>query len=398
MIEQAIKRIVEGRNLGREEMHQVFAQVMDGKASDVQKAALLIGLRMKGETADEITGAALAMRERVTPLEVDRENLVDTCGTGGDGRGTFNISTVAALVAAAAGANVAKHGNRAVSSACGSADVLSALGVNIELDAAQMSTVLKRAGIAFLFAPKLHPAMSAVATVRRELGVRTIFNVLGPLTNPAFARRHVLGVYSDRLVETVATVLAALGADHAMVVHSRDGLDEISVSAPTRVCEVRDGQLRSYEVTAEEIGLRTHAIEELAGGDANTNAEIATRILGGESGARADVVAANAGAALYVAGLAASIREGVELARNAIASGAAREKLQKLVDVTNDDGGRASRPPAPDVPSGAPAPDTPGQDARPKAGGTPAPRGAETPGQDARPDAGGTPAPRGETS
>lgn len=336
MIGQAIKRAVDGHHLGRDEMHEVFAQVMDGKVSDVQKSALLIALRMKGETADEITGAALAMRERVTPLDVDREGLVDTCGTGGDGRGTFNISTVAAIVAAAAGAMVAKHGNRAVSSACGSADVLAALGVNIDLDAPRMSAVLRRAGIAFLFAPKLHPAMSAVAAVRKELGVRTIFNVLGPLTNPAFARRQVLGVYADRLVETVAQVLAALGAAHALVVHSRDGLDEIAVSAPTRVCEVRDGSIRSYEITPEEIGLRTHDIEELAGGDAAANAEIARRVLAGETGARRDVIAANAGAALYVAGLAPSIRDGVKIADDAIASGAARAKLQQLVDLSHE--------------------------------------------------------------
>ena len=336
MIEQAIKRTVDGRHLGRDEMHEVFAQVMDGKTSDVQKSAFLVALRMKGETADEITGAALAMRERVTPLDVDRTNLVDTCGTGGDGRGTFNISTVAAIVAAAAGANVAKHGNRAVSSACGSADVLAALGVNIDLDAPRMSQVLRRAGIAFLFAPKLHPAMSAVAAVRRELGVRTIFNVLGPLTNPAFARRQVLGVYAERLVETVARVLAALGAEHAMVVHSRDGLDEISVSAPTRVCEVRDGEVRSYEVTPEEIGLRVHDIEELAGGDANANAEIARGILNGDNGARRDVVIANAGAALYVAGVAPSIRDGVKLANDAIESGAARDKLGQLIDASHE--------------------------------------------------------------
>ena len=336
MITDAIKRAVDGHHLGRDEMHEVFAQVMDGKTSDVQKSALLVALRMKGETADEITGAALAMRERVTPLDVDREGLVDTCGTGGDGCGTFNISTVAALVAAAAGANVAKHGNRAVSSACGSADVLSALGVQIDLDATQMSAVLRRAGIAFLFAPKLHPAMSAVAAVRRELGVRTIFNVLGPLTNPAFARRQVLGVFAARLVETVAQVLAALGADHALVVHSYDGLDEISVSAPTRVCEVRDGQVRSYEITPEEIGVGSHAIEELAGGDAATNAEIARRVLEGENGARRDVVAANAGAALYVAGIAASIRDGVVLAGDALASGAARAKLDELVAASHE--------------------------------------------------------------
>ena len=340
MIAAAIKHIVDGRDLARDEMHELFGQVMDGKTSDVQKSAFLVALRMKGETADEITGAALAMRERVTPLDLGadgiRSNLVDTCGTGGDNRGTFNISTLAAIVAAAAGANVAKHGNRAVSSACGSADVLAALGVNIDLDAPRMAQVLRRAGIAFLFAPKLHPAMSAVAAVRKELGVRTIFNVLGPLTNPAFARRQVLGVYTERLVETVARVLAALGAEHALVVHSRDGLDEISVSAPTRVCEVRGGEVRSYEITPEEVGVRRHDIEELAGGDANANAEIARRILAGENGARRDVIAANAGAALYVAGLAASIREGVILAGDALASGAARAKLQELVEASHE--------------------------------------------------------------
>jgi anthranilate phosphoribosyltransferase len=338
MIAAAIKRIVDGQSLGREEMYQVFGQVMDGRASDVQKAALLIALRMKGETPDEITGAALAMRERVTPLDLDDEargNLVDTCGTGGDGRGTFNISTVAAIVAAGAGANVAKHGNRAVSSSCGSADLLGALGVNLELDAPRMSAVLRRAGIAFLFAPKLHPAMSAVASVRRELGVRTIFNVLGPLTNPAMARRQVLGVYAERLVETVARVLAALGAEHALVVHSRDGLDEISISAPTLVCEVRDGEIRTYEITPEEIGVGSHSIDDVAGGDIQQNAAIARAVLGGADGARHDVVIANAGAALYVAGAASSIREGVALAHDAIVSGRASRKLEELIAETN---------------------------------------------------------------
>ena len=338
MIGNAIKRAVDGQHLGRDEMHAVFGDVMDGRTSDVQKSALLIALRMKGETADEITGAALAMRERVTPLDVDRENLIDTCGTGGDGRGTFNISTIAAIVAAGAGANVAKHGNRAVSSSCGSADVLSALGVHIDLDAPRMSDVLRRAGIAFLFAPKLHPAMSAVAGVRKELGVRTIFNVLGPLTNPAFARRQVLGVFADRLVETVAHVLAALGAEHALVVHSRDGLDEISVSAPTRVCEVRGGEVRSYELTPEEIGVGRHPIERLAGGDARENAAIARAVLAGENGARHDVVVANAGAALYVAGLAPSVRDGVAMAKESIASGAARERLEQLIAISNEVG------------------------------------------------------------
>ncbi|MEA2488341.1 MAG: anthranilate phosphoribosyltransferase [Acidobacteriota bacterium] len=341
MIAEAIKRVVDGQHLERQEMYEVFGQVMDGQATDVQKSALLIALRMKGETPEEITGAAMAMRARVTPLDVDRTTLVDTCGTGGDGRGTFNISTLAALVAAGAGANVAKHGNRAVSSSCGSADLLSALGVQIDLDAVRMSAVLRRAGISFLFAPKLHPAMSAVAGVRRELGVRTIFNVLGPLTNPAFARRQVLGVYAARLVEVVAHVLAALGAEHALVVHSHDGLDEISVSAPTHVCEVRDGAVRSYEVTPEELGLGRHDIDELAGGDATMNAAIARAILGGANGARHDVVIANAGAALYVAGLAPTIRDGAALAKDSIHSGRAAAKLQELVDATNDRGGAA---------------------------------------------------------
>ena len=335
MIDVAIRRLVDRQSLGRDEMHEVFSEMMDGRASDVQKSSLLVALRMKGETAEEITGAAMAMRERVTPLTVDRERIVDTCGTGGDGRGTFNVSTIAALVAAGAGASVAKHGNRAVSSSCGSADVLAELGVNIDLDAARMSEVLGQTGISFLFAPKLHPAMGAVAAIRRELGVRTIFNVLGPLTNPAFARRQVLGVYSLHLVDVVARVLLALGADHALVVHSRDGLDEISISAATTVGEVRDGALRSYELTPEEIGVKRYPIDGIAGGDARENARIAREILGGGNGARSEIVAANAGAALYVSGAAPTIRDGVIMAREAIANGKAMAKLQELVAVTN---------------------------------------------------------------
>ncbi len=336
MIDVAIRKVVDGKNLGRDEMHEVFGEVMDGRATDVQKSALLIALRMKGETAEEITGAALAMRERVSPLTVDRERIIDTCGTGGDGRGTFNVSTIAALVAAGAGASVAKHGNRAVSSSCGSADVLAELGVAIDLDAARMSEVLSRTGISFLFAPKLHPAMGAVAGIRRELGVRTIFNVLGPLTNPAFARRQVLGVYSLHLVETLGRVLLALGAEHALVVHSADGLDEISISAATYVCEVRDGDVRGFELTPEEIGAGRHAMTEISGGDARENARIAREVLGGADGARHEIVAANAGAALYVSGAATTIREGVEMARESISSGQAMTKLQELVAVTNE--------------------------------------------------------------
>jgi len=336
MIAEAIKKVVSGQDLERDAMHDVFGSVMDGKASDVQKSAFLIALRMKGETADEITGAAMAMRERVTPLTTDGANVIDTCGTGGDGRGTFNISTIAAIVAAGAGAMVAKHGNRAVSSSCGSADLLMELGVAIDLDAPRMSEVLRRTGISFLFAPKLHPAMGAVAAVRRELGVRTIFNVLGPLTNPAFARRQVLGVYSDHLVELLARVLLALGTEHAMVVHSRDGLDEISISEPTHVCEVCYGEIRSFELTPEEIGMRRHPIEAIAGGDTRENARIARSVLAGEEGARADIVAANAGAALYVAGIVATIRDGVALAQEAIRSGQAMQKLESLISVSRE--------------------------------------------------------------
>ena len=334
MIADAIKRIIAREDLSRDDMHRVFSEMMDGRASDVQKTAILVALRMKGETAEEITGAATAMRERVTPLAVDRDRLVDTCGTGGDGRGTFNISTLAALVAAAAGAMVAKHGNRAVSSACGSADVLAELGVNIDLDSAGMARVLKQVGISFLFAPKLHPAMSAVAAVRRELGVRTIFNVLGPLTNPAFARRQVLGVYSDALVETVAQVLLALGAEHALVVHSRDGMDEISVSAATHIAEITGGRIESYDVTPEDFGVGRHKITALAGGDARTNAQIAREILSGRQGAGHDVVVANAGAALYVGGAATSFREGANMARETIETGRAMEKLQQLIEAS----------------------------------------------------------------
>jgi anthranilate phosphoribosyltransferase len=337
MIDKAIKRVVDGHDLDRTEMHAVFGEVMDGSASDVQKSAFLIALRMKGETPEEITGAALAMRERVTPLNVERERLVDTCGTGGDGRGTFNISTVAAVVAAAAGANVAKHGNRAVSSSCGSADLLTALGVQIDLDAPRMSRVLDETGIAFLFAPKLHPAMGAVAPIRRELGVRTIFNLLGPLTNPAFARRQVLGVYAAHLVEVVARVLLALGAEHAMVVHSHDGLDEISISAPTHVCEVVNGEIRDYALAPEALGVQRSPIEEIAGGDPAENARIALAILSGESnGARRDIVAVNAGAALYVSGVVSTLRDGVALASNTIASGAAMRKLEELAAATKE--------------------------------------------------------------
>lgn len=338
MIAEAIKRVSSGSSLSREEVRKVFGEIMDGRASDVQKAALLIGLRMKGETADEITGAAMAMRERVTPLRIEAEGLVDTCGTGGDGKGTINVSTIAAIVVAGAGGRVAKHGNRAVSSSCGSADVLEALGVCIDLDAEQMTRVFDRIGIAFLFAPRLHPAMASVGAVRKELGVRTIFNVLGPLTNPAFARRQVLGVFSPELVETVGETLAALGSERALVVHGRDGLDEISLSAPTLVAEVEDGRVRCYEITPAELGCESVDPEAVLGGDASTNAAIARRILAGEHGPARDLIVVNAGAAIYTAGLRDSIREGIDAACEAIDSGAAARKLDEMIEVTRQEG------------------------------------------------------------
>ncbi|MEO8218068.1 MAG: anthranilate phosphoribosyltransferase [Acidobacteriota bacterium] len=335
MIAESIKKVVGGENLGRDEMHEVFGEIMDGKASDIQKSGFLVALRMKGETVEEITGAAMAMRERVVPLGIEAEGLIDTCGTGGDGRGTFNISTVSAFVAAGAGARVAKHGNHAVSSSCGSADVLTALGVNIDIDARRVNEVLHEVGISFLFAPRLHPAMASMAAVRRDLGVRTIFNLLGPLTNPAFAQSQVVGVYASDLVRTVAEVLRALGSRHALVVHSLDGLDEISISAPTEICELKNGEINCYRVTPEELGLRSYPLETILGGDSKANARIAKAVLRGGEGAVRDVVLANAAAALYVSGSVTSLAEGVTASRESIDSGSAMGKLKELIQATN---------------------------------------------------------------
>jgi anthranilate phosphoribosyltransferase len=331
VIGDAIRKLVGGGDLAREESRELFGMLMDGLASDTQKSALLVALRMKGETVHEIVGAATAMRERVTPLEVDVDGLVDTCGTGGDGRGSFNVSTVSALVAGGAGVRVAKHGNRAVSSSCGSADVLAALGVEIDLDARQAAELLETVGVTFLFAPRMHPAMAAVSSVRRELGLRTIFNILGPLTNPAFARRQLLGVFAPHLVETMARVLAELGAEHAFVVHGDDGMDEISISGPTHAFEVRDGAVEPREITPESLGLRRHDPGAIAGGDPATNARIAREVLEGRNGARRDIVLANAGAAIYLSGVEATLRDGVEAARDSIDSGRAMETLELLV-------------------------------------------------------------------
>jgi len=326
---KALARLVGGESLLREEMEDLFGQLMDGAVSDSIKAALLVALRMKGESVAEIAGAATAMRSRSIPIPHHRSGVVDTCGTGGDGRGTFNISTAAALVAAAAGAPVAKHGNRSVSSRSGSADVLAALGVKIDVDAATAGAALDAIGIAFLFAPLLHPAMREVMPVRRELGLRTLFNLLGPLTNPAGARRQLMGVYSESLVEPIGRVLADLGAEHALVVHG-DGYDEITLTGPTKIAEVRNGEVEVYTLEPEALGLRRIRHEELAGGDPEENARAMERVLAGEPGALAEVTALNAGAAIYVAGLAGSLREGLEGARQALSSGSAEAKLEEL--------------------------------------------------------------------
>jgi anthranilate phosphoribosyltransferase len=333
MIQQAVAKLIDRQNLTRAEMVEVMGEIADGGATPAQVGAFLAGLRVKGETVDEIAGAAQVMRERVDRVHVEKEIFVDTCGTGGDGRHTFNISTAAAFAVAGAGVCVAKHGNRAVSSRAGSADVLAALGVNVDAPKEVVERAIAEIGIGFLFAPRLHPAFKAVAGIRRELGVRTIFNVLGPLANPAGARHQVMGVYEARWVPIIGGVLAALGARHAFVVHG-DGLDEITVTGMTHICEVKEGSLDRYSMLPEDIGLGRHPIEALAGGDAADNARILRDILDGQQGGPREAVLANAAAALVTAGAARDLRQGVRVAAESIDTGAAREKLKQLARIT----------------------------------------------------------------
>lgn len=340
-IRDALRHVIGGHDLDRDAMQDLIGQLMDGTIEPVHQSALLAALATKGEAVSEIAGAALAMRARVIGIPHDVPNVVDTCGTGGDGKGTFNISTAAALVAAAAGAPVAKHGNRSVSSRSGSADVLAALGVSIELDAAAAGRALTSVGIAFLFAPRLHPAMKAVMPVRQALGVRTLFNVLGPLTNPAGARRQVLGVYARHLVAPIAHVLAELGSEHALVVHGHDGLDEITITGPTEVAEVRDGRVTAETLAPEAFGIDAVDPALLAGGTPETNAADLRAVLTGrgiENRARAralrDITTLNAGAALYVAGRADDLATGVVQARAALADGRAARTLEALCAFT----------------------------------------------------------------
>ena len=329
-IQAAIRRVVEGDHLSETEARDVAAAIMDGAATPAQIAGLLVALRAKGESIDEILGFARAMRARAERVEAPPD-VVDTCGTGGDGRGTFNISTVAAFVAAGAGCRVAKHGNRAVSGGCGSAEMLEALGVPIEVEPAAAERLLEQVGIAFLFAPRYHPAARLAATPRREIGVRSIFNIVGPLTNPAGARRQLVGVFDPRLVEPVAQVLARLGAERALVVHGSDGLDEITLTGPSRVAELHEGKVRTSEIDPARLGFARCAPAELAGGAPEENARIAREVLAGRRGPARDVVLLNAGAAIRVAGRAATLALGIGRARKSIDSGSALAKLDALV-------------------------------------------------------------------
>jgi anthranilate phosphoribosyltransferase len=330
VISETIDRLLAGEALSTGDTEAAVGLVMRGEADPAQIAGLLIALRAKGETVDELVGAARAMRAHVIGVHPNRDDLVDTAGTGGDGSGTFNISTTAALVAAACGAAVAKHGNRAASSRSGSADVLEALGVPIALTPAQAAAMIETHGFGYLHAPDHHPAMRYAGPVRRSLGVRTVFNLLGPLTNPAGARRQVIGVYAAEWVEPMARALAALGCEHGMVVHGAPGIDELSPCGATTVATVRDGAVSVSELDAREIGIELCALSDLAGGDPQRNAEIALAVLSGEPGPAADATALNAAAALVVAGRAADLGEGVEQAREALRSGAAMATLSAL--------------------------------------------------------------------
>jgi anthranilate phosphoribosyltransferase len=337
VITRAIARLVDGHDLSAEETHAAMMQVMTGDATPAQIAAFAVGLRMKGETPDEIAGCARAMRAHLTPTRPEHGNLVDTCGTGGDGQDTFNISTAAALVAAAAGATIAKHGNRAMSSRCGSADVLEALGVRIDLSPEAIAECIDTVGFGFMFAQAHHPAMKHVAPVRRELGVRTAFNLLGPLTNPAGARRQVMGVYAKELVEPMAQVLVQLGAEHSMVVHGYGGLDELTPTGENTVAEVRDGEVRVYALDPRPLcgGPVPASPEELrVGGDPAENAAIILTVFDGERGPRRDAVILNAAATLLVAGVVEDLSDGISGAIEAIDSGAATAKVEELVAAT----------------------------------------------------------------
>jgi anthranilate phosphoribosyltransferase len=334
-IQQAIQQILDRNDIEAGQMHQVMRAIMSGECTPAQIAGFLIGLRMKGESVEEITAAAEVMRDLSTKVIVSKEHLVDTCGTGGDGANTFNISTTSAFVAAAAGARVAKHGNRSVSSKSGSADVLEAAGVKFDLSADQVAECINQIGIGFMFAPLHHGAMKHAIGPRKELGVRTIFNLLGPLTNPAGAPNQVLGVFSNEWLEKLIHVQKKLGASHVMIVHSEDGMDEISISSPTMIAELAGGEIKKYTISPEQFGIERHDIALLAVSCSSDSLKSMLEVLENKPGPAQDIVYLNAGAAIYTAGIAESLKAGIEQARNVIANGSARAKLEQLVKLSN---------------------------------------------------------------
>jgi anthranilate phosphoribosyltransferase len=334
MIREAIATVVDGEDLSRSEAEGVMSEIMRGEATPSQISAFITALRVKGETVDEIAGCAKAMRAHARKVVPKQKRMIDTCGTGGDRRGTFNISTITAFVVAGAGVAVAKHGNRSVSSQCGSADVLEALGAKIELTPEQMAQCIDEVGIGFLFAPSVHPAMKHAAGPRREVGIRTIFNILGPLTNPASASVQLLGVYDPKIAETIAQVLGVLGVSRALVVHGAHGLDELSTTGSNRVTRLCEGNIRSFRVNPGDVGFPKARVEQLKGGTAEDHAEIVRNVLQGEEGVRRHVVLLNAGAALAIAGETAQMNEGIAMAAEAIDSGKALQKLEQLIELS----------------------------------------------------------------
>ena len=335
MIKEAVQKAVGGVDLTADEARTVMEIIMNGEATDAQIGGFLVAMRLKGETVEEISSFTRVMREKATRIDAGSSDVLDTCGTGGDGSHTFNISTVSAFVAAGAGITVAKHGNRSVSSKCGSADVLRELGINLDIPPEKVSECLQKVGIAFLFAPKLHASMKYAIGPRRELGIRTFFNILGPMTNPAGANRQLLGVYSPELVETMAGVLAELGSVRAFVVHGGDGLDEITTISETTIAEVKDGAVNIRTFNPEDFGISKAKPEDLAGGEADENASIFTSILSGEKGPKRDIVLINSAFAICAGGKANTPNEGMKLAEQSIDSGAAKAKYEALRECTN---------------------------------------------------------------
>lgn len=334
MLQEALAKLVDRRDLAAAEAEAALNEIMSGEAGEALIGALLVALRIKGETAEEIAGFARAMRANCLQVRPAVQGVVDTCGTGGDACDTFNISTAAAFVAAGAGVPIAKHGNRAVSSQCGSADVLKELGVNISLSPENVARCIDEVGIGFLFAVELHPAMKHAIGPRRQLGLRTVFNILGPLTNPAGAKRQVIGVFDAKFAPLMAEALRANGAEHVLIVHGEPGLDEVSLCGKTQITELKDGEITRYEITPEQLGLTRCEPEDISGGDAATSAQLLRDVLAGKPGARLDIVLINAAAAIYVGGKADTLAKGLDAARVAIGSGAAKQKLADLQRVS----------------------------------------------------------------